>query len=146
VILCLTALAVTLAALFTPPRIFRLQWLATFAIAIVATAWASNGDLHDLGYGIGGGRYFVMPIALCIVAVLAASCDRVWRRSAVRVGVLLPTAGFFTYAVSRDARLPDLPPTHWAETARCIRSHQPCQVVVNPFDFSFPLPPIPGAY
>ncbi len=66
IVACVSAVAVTIAALLSTPRVFRLQWLTMFGLAIASTAWSFNGDLTAIAYTTNAGRYFLLPMVLVV--------------------------------------------------------------------------------
>lgn len=128
------------------PRPARLALAAAIVLLAAAATVGVVGPFQQLNNPHFSGRYFVAPVAvLCLT--IAAAAPAAWRRLSARVAwlLLLPVA-LLAFGVVGDARLPSLPPIGWAGSARCIASHHPCQVKLNPPGWSVELPPVRSAY
>jgi hypothetical protein len=147
--LCAIGVALTVVALALTPGSFRLAFLVTFALSYGATVWAFDGQMHPLSHSVDAGRYFVGPMALVLVAWLAALA-RLTRVTPGRRALHLLAGAFpialLAFGAAQDFVLPHEPPIHWGRTAACLVQHQVCEVQMNPPGFGFNLPPVPGAY
>jgi hypothetical protein len=146
-VVCGVALALTVAALVATPASFRIAFVVTFALSYGATVWGFDGRMYQLAHSVDAGRYFVAPMALVLLAWLAA-LDRVarGRRPPVRALAAVLPLGLLAFGAAQDFVLPHEPAIHWGHTAACIVRHQVCEVPMNPPNFTFNLPPVPGAY
>lgn len=126
------------------PR-FRLQFLITFALTCGASPWSLDGEIAFIARSTAAGRYFVIPMAM-VVVLWAAGLPRLVTSGSVLRGLAVGRAvALLAFAIAQDFVLPNEPAVDWDSTAACIASHQVCRVPSHLPEFSFDLPPIPGA-
>jgi hypothetical protein len=145
-VVCAVGVALTVAALVVTPGSFRLTFLVTFALSFGATVWNFDGQMFGLGHSVDAGRYFVTPMALVLLAWLAAIARVRPDRRAVRSLVGVVPLALLAFGAGQDFVLPHEPAIHWGATAACIVQHRTCQVPMNPPSFTFDLPAVPGAH
>lgn len=139
-------LALSVLSLIRLPRTAAVT-LATALVAAVASATLRlRSDLRGLEGPGAGGRYFVIPLgilAIILVAALAREAGRRTRASGGRRLLLaaLP-ASLMLQGCLLNVRLPPRPDIGWAQTTRCVESHRTCIVRLDPDGWSMSLPPL----
>jgi hypothetical protein len=127
----------------------RAAFVLVFAavVALISMVVRLRHDVVVLGDPITGGRYYVGPIAVIAIGLVAA----VSRVATVRTDdVMHRLAGFLPILPAvlllqgsvLDVRLPPRGDIHWDDSVRCIESHRQCTVQLEPAGWTATLPPL----
>lgn len=128
------------------PRLVIATLLGALAVDVGAVAWKFRLDLVAFADPGNGARYFTVPMAVMVIAVVTvAARPGSWRGPVLAVLTAAPLVAIGV-ATWSDAELSPLPTTNWPASAECIASHRACSVPINPPGWKVDLPPLPSAH
>ncbi len=139
-------LALAATCLVRLPRTAALTVLVAMAAAVASTTLRLRSDLVGLENPADGGRYYVIPMGLLAITLVAALSPPLLRRvtERTRASLLLGVipCALFLQAMVFDARLPARADIHWADTVKCVQQHRSCVVRLDPSGWTTQLPPL----